>query len=326
MGLNSSGFAWVMTANFSKKPPWGVMPEIPFHYLTQYCKSPAEAQQYIKSIPRTGATGNFVMSDAAGDISIVETNADCFGVRVPGDLGEKSEFVVNANHFAGSDTMACNLQYWEKWNSSSKYRYATCWEYVSAAAMKSRIDFDFVKKMFRSDDWYDCDAKMWNTNDPGSGNGFDILEYTQNTILCPADLTAYFLQGTASGIGIPAGATGEFVKVQLADDPSEVAVNMEKAAFDFYKDARNLLRQALNSRLEHLTDLAAQQMEEMLDEAWLEFERGMDRAAFAYKAEIQGAPINEQLSMWSEALTHYAKAQLNAQMVSTRVKNVATTD
>ena len=81
--------------------------------------------------------------------------------------------------------------------------------------MKSRIDFDFVKKMFRSDDWYDCDAKMWNYNDPGSGNGFDILEYTQNTILCPADLTAYFLQGTASGIGIPAGATGEFVKVQL---------------------------------------------------------------------------------------------------------------
>jgi hypothetical protein len=323
MGLNSAGFAWIMTANFSKKPPWGVMPEIPFHYLTQYCKSPTEAQKYIESIPRTGATGNFVMSDAAGNISVTETNAECCEVRVPGDLGEGGEFVVNANHFVGSNTQACRPG-WEIPNS--KYRYATCWEYVSAAAAKSEIDFNFVKKIFRSDDWYDPDTKTWHYNDPGSDNGFDLLTYTQSTIFCPADLTAYFLQGTASGIGIPAGATGEFVKVQLADSPSKVAANMGKAAYDFYKDARNVLRQELNSKCKHKSHLVARRIERWLDKAWLEYEKGMDRAAFAYKAEVQDAPLKEQMTMWSEALTHYARAQLYAQMISTLVGDIATAD
>ena len=32
--------------------------------------------------------------------------------------------------------------------------------------------------------------------------------------------------------------------------------------------------------------------------------------AFAYLAKIEGRPVNEQVGLWSEALSHYAKAQL----------------
>ncbi len=51
----------------------------------------------------------------------------------------------------------------------------------------------------------------------------------------------------------------------------------------------------------------------------IEYERGMDRAGFAYLAKIEGRPVNEQVALWSEALTHYAKAQLYSQMAATRL-------
>jgi hypothetical protein len=53
-----------------------------------------------------------------------------------------------------------------------------------------------------------------------------------------------------------------------------------------------------------------------------EFERGMDRAGFAYMSGQEGALINEQVVLWSEALTHYAKTQLYAQMVITRMQKL----
>lgn len=328
MGMNSSGFAWVLTANFSADTPWGVMPEVAFHYLTQYCESPAEAQKWLESIPRTGACGNFVMSDAEGNISVTESNADCFFVRRPGDLDEPAEFIVNANHFAAPETINCNLPGWEQWNYDSITRYATCWEYVSAAAEQGAIDIEFTRKMFHSDDWFDPTTDKWHYNEPGSGNGFNILGYTQQSVFFPADLTAYFIQGTGSGTGIPAGATGEFIKVQLANDPVEVSNNMEEAAFSFYVEARDLFRKELNINAglprnsRYLTDLVVQSIEEMLDEAYLEYERGRDRAAFAYKAELEGTSINEQVGLWGEALSHYAKAQLFAQMVTARLETL----
>ena len=52
----------------------------------------------------------------------------------------------------------------------------------------------------------------------------------------------------------------------------------------------------------------------------IEYERGMDRAGFAYLAKIEGRPVNEQVALWSEALSHYAKAQLYSQMATTRLK------
>ena len=55
----------------------------------------------------------------------------------------------------------------------------------------------------------------------------------------------------------------------------------------------------------------------------LEYERGMDRAGFAYLAEIEGRPVNEQVALWTEALSHYAKAQLYSQMVTTELKTMS---
>jgi len=37
-------------------------------------------------------------------------------------------------------------------------------------------------------------------------------------------------------------------------------------------------------------------------------------------AKIEGRPVNEQVALWSEALSHYAKAQLYSQMATTRLK------
>ena len=63
-GLNSSGFAWVLTAQFGP-PAWGGVTEVYFHYLNQYCDSPLEAYQYLKETPRAGVTGAFVMQQKA---------------------------------------------------------------------------------------------------------------------------------------------------------------------------------------------------------------------------------------------------------------------
>jgi len=330
VGMNSSGFAWILTANWAAVTPWGVMPEVHFHYLTQYCESPAEAQQFIEeSTPRSGACGNFVMADAAGNISVTESNADCFLVRESGHLGETAPFVVNANHFAAPETMEYNLPGWEEWNFDSRSRYATCWEYVKPAAEKGEIDLEFIWDMFHSDDWYNPDTQTWNYNDPGSGLGFDMLGYTHQCVFFPADLTAYFIQGVGSGTGMPAGATGEFAKVQLADDPATVAASMNEDAYGFWEEARTLLRTELNINAgldrndRYLTDSVAQPIEEMLDEAWAEWERGANRAAFAYKAELSGASLDDQLALWSEAMSHYVKAQLYAQMVTTRLEALA---
>jgi hypothetical protein len=52
----------------------------------------------------------------------------------------------------------------------------------------------------------------------------------------------------------------------------------------------------------------------------------MDREGFANMAEVEGADANEQVALWSAALTHYAKAQLYAQMVTTKLEALATAE
>ena len=58
----------------SEDPSWGLQSEAIFHYLTEIARSPAEAQEYLKSVPRAGVTGSFTpLGDAAGNISVFET-------------------------------------------------------------------------------------------------------------------------------------------------------------------------------------------------------------------------------------------------------------
>jgi predicted choloylglycine hydrolase len=306
--MNSYGLAWTLTALFPAKPLWGLVTEVYFHYLAQVTKTPAEAQEYLKSTPRAGVTGGVTTSDAAGNLSVFESNSPTkFVIRKPGDEGETGPFVVMTNHLVDPSTQTYA-------RSSSFFRYATTFKYVSDAAATSSIDFSFAKNMFMSDDWYDPDAKQWHYNDPASGYIANALGSTVNTsIYFPASLTAYFGVGTPSGIGMPAYATGEYVKIQLGKDPSAVTTAAGSGAYAFYKDARNFFEHDLNAKAPYLTTLLAQTAEDKLDEAMSAYSLGMDRAAFAYLEK----DVNKQLALYSEALTYYAKAQLYSQMVKT---------
>jgi hypothetical protein len=322
-GMNSEGFAWVLTAILGP-PIWGVVTEVYFHYLTQYCASPAQAIEYLKSTPRAGVTGTFVMSDAEGNLCVFESNSQVYAVRTPGVAGEKRTFLVQTNHFIHPELQAYNIIVPKIAWKDSLYRYATAWEYMSAAAEKGIIDFDFIKNMFQSDDWYDPDAKTWHYNDPGSENVLNNFPSSvAQSIFFPADRIAYFQVGTPSGVGLPAGATGEYVKLQLTSDAFTLTTQADEIAFSLYSEARNIFQKMLNSKPPYLTDLIVHSIKQMLDEAMLEYECGMDRAAFAYLARHEGWRTLDELQLWSDALTHYAKAQLYAQMAISRMKNLS---
>ena len=322
-GMNGSGFAWTMTAINQKVPIWGLQSEAIFHYLTEIAKSPAEAQAYLKSVPRAGVSGNFTLGDASGSISVFESNAEHFVIRKPGDEGEKSSFMVITNHLADPANQAYNppgrgVPGPDGSMGNTFYRYATLWEFVSPAAAGAKIDFNFARKLFMSDDWYDPIAKKWHYNDPGSPNGMNNFGYggtTTTSIFFPADLTAYFGTGTPSGIGLPAYATGEYVKIQLADNPEAVAAKAASTSFAFYKDARDLFQKEMNRRAFYLTPVLARAIKKRLDLAFAAHELGMDRHAYAF---LENGP-DAKLALYGDALTYYAKAQLYSQMVKTEL-------
>jgi hypothetical protein len=308
--MNKAGFAWATTAIYSPKPIWGLASEGYFHYLAQFCKSPDEAQKYLATTPRAGVTGDFIMSDATGNISVLESNPHNLSVRKPGDLGEKS-FLVNTNHFVGPDMQPFNHPNLDE--SDSFYRYATMQEYASDAAESSEIDFSFVKGMFASDDWYDPISREWHYNDPGSPNGLNNYAGSRSvaqTILFPDSLNAFFQVGTPSGIGLPAYATGEYVRIKLAEDPQTVMSTAGWIADSNYDAVRNLFQKELNRSAPYLTYFITQSIEQKLDASFSAYEKGLDREVFAYLEENS----SEKLRLTSEAMTHYAKAQLYAKM------------
>jgi hypothetical protein len=310
--MNSDGFAWTLTAIFQDKPIWGVVTEVYFHYLAQIVKSPAEAQAYLESTPRAGVTGGITMTDAAGNISVFETNANHFVIRKPGDEGEAGPFVVMTNHLVDP----ANQPYNPPWIGpvlGTFIRYATVFEYVSEAAAKSEIDFSFAKNMFMSDDWYDPIAKKWYYNDPGSNKISNSHTSVNQSIFFPANLTAYLQTGTPSGNGLPAYATGEYVKIQLAKDPKTVTAKADTDALASYWDATDFFKHDLNAKAAYLTTPLVQTVVDKLNEAFSAYSFGMDRAAFA-NLEMDR---QEQLTLRGEALTYYVKAQLCAQMAKT---------
>lgn len=325
-GMNSAGLAWIMTAlgGGPGGSVWGLASEFYFHYLNQYCESPEEAREYLETTPRAGVTGGFLMSDGAGDISAFECSHNDSGLRFPGDDGETGEWLVETNGYVHPDMQYLN------WPGYHCFRYATAWALIEPAAASSTVDFDFAKALYASDDWYDDVHDVWHYNDPGSRNlNNSFPGSVAQSIFFPADLTAYFEVGTPSGIGLPGGATGEYVKVELADNPAAITGNVKSAAWGYYAMARNLFVRELNDNAPYLTYLVAESIRALLDEAMLEYERGMDREGFATLASTEGHGVRpfklkrEQMALWSEALTHYASAQLYAQMVITQLENMA---
>jgi len=313
--MNSSGFAWSMTAILADEPAWGLAPEAYFHYLAQYVTSPTAATAYLTTTPRAGVTGGFTMADAAGNISVYECNALAFHSRVPGDQGE-TDFTVMANHLVDESLQIYNPP-WLEPALGTFTRYDTVFQFITEAL--GAIDFPFAKSMFASDDWYDADAAVWHYNEPGAPGISNDHTSVNQSIYFPADLVAYLQTGTASGNGLPAYATGEYVKIKLADDANAVTAEAGNDALSMYWETTDLFEYDSNDNAEYLTYEIAESIKEKLDEAFVAFSIGIDREAWA---DLEEKDTNEKLSLYGEALTYYAKAQLHAQMVKTQLNKL----
>ena len=308
--MNSKGLAWTMTAIMSDEPVWGMAPEFYFHYLAQIAASPAEALEFLKSTPKGGVTGGFIFTDASGDISVFEGTADHFHLRHSGDQGEAGPFVVQTNHLVDPSLSAYN----PKWLPviGTYARYDTVFKYLSEAAPGS-VDFAFTKKLLASDDWFEAGASTWHRNEPGKKELSNSHTSVSEAIFFPADLVAYLETGTPSGIGLPASATGEYVKIKLATDPKTVTYNADKDALALYWDAADSFRHDLNAKAAYLNPAVATDIREKLDQAFAAYSLGMDRASFA-NLSTDG---KKQIGLWAEAMTYYARSQLCSQMAKT---------
>ncbi len=331
VGMNTSGMAWVFSGNYSGPSDWAMMPEPPFYHITQYCANADEVGNFIENMPRCGAFANFVIGTAQGDVTAIESNAEHFFMREPGHLNEPAEYVVNTNHFASPETQAFNVDLdgidWKEWNYASITRFATASQYLSDYAVKGEMDMEKVREMFASDDWFDPDAKRWHHNDPGSdpygsNNGFDGYDYTLQAAFEPATMTAYFMQGTGSGTGMPAGSTGQFVEIQLMDDSLEMAAVMQERTFSLFADARKELRKIINGSKEIQKNyLVRTAYEQLLDEAYLAYESGQDRRAHAFMLCHEGnADEADSLKLLGEAMSYFAKAQTTCKILINETK------
>jgi hypothetical protein len=309
-GMNSKGLAWTMTAIMSDTPVWGVAPEVYFHYLSQLAASPSEALEYLNSTPKAGVTGGFILTDASGSISVFEGNADHFHLSRPGERGETGPFVVQTNHLVDPSLAAFN----PKWLATmgTYARYDTVFQFLKDASAGA-VDFAFGKSLFASCDWYDSGKAVWNRNKPGSPEISNSHTSVGQGIFFPADLIAYLQPGTPSGRGLPAFATGEYVKIKLATDPKAVAKQADADALALYWDACDSFEHDMNAKADYLTAAIAGDIKSKLDQAFAAYSQGMDRASFASLS----ADAKEQIGLWAEAMTYFAKAQLYAQMAKT---------
>jgi len=314
--LNSEGFAWTMTAILSDKPSWGLT-EVYFHYLAQLAKSPADAEAYLKATPRGGVTGGFIMTDKSGNISVFESNAGHFFKRKPGDDGELGPWIVQTNHLVDPSLHAYNPPWLGVIGTYT--RYDTVFQYLKEAASKS-VDFGFARKLFASDDWFEAATGKWHRNEPGAPGISNTHTSVAQSIFFPADLIAYLQTGTPGGNGLPAYATGEYVKIKLANDPKKVTDQADADALAFYWDATDSFEHDLNAKAPYMTTPIVKDIREKLDQSFTAYSLGMDRAAFANLER----DAQRKLDLWASALTYYAKAQLYAQMAKTTLVKAGT--
>jgi hypothetical protein len=315
--MNSKGFSWTMTAIMSNTPVWGMPPEVYFHYLAQMTASSDEALDYLKSSPKGGVTGGFILTDASGKISVYEGIADKFHLRHPGDRGESGQFVVETNHLVDPSLSAYNPPWLPAIGTYA--RYDTAFQLLKEAA-PGTVDFAFCKNFYASDDWYDAGKGTWHRNEPGVREVSNSHTSVSQSIFSPADLTAYLETGTPSGLGLPAYATGEYVKIKLATDPKKVTYQADVDALALYWDARDSFEHDLNAKAAYLTPTIVSDIRGKLDQAFAAYSVGMDRISFA----ILTTDPKKQAGLWGDAMTSYAAAQLYAQMAKTELLKART--
>lgn len=318
-GLNSAGYAWVFTAQWGP-PIWGVINEVFFHNMVQNCSTPDEAIEFLNNSPRAGVTGAFLMASAKDGIKGYESHSDVAETRVPGDSGEEGNYMVQTNHLVNPKLAEHNAG---GAVGGSLYRYATMLEYVKEAAENGGVTFETAKKAYYSDDWYDPEAKEWHQNEPGAEGVNDNTSSLAQAVFLPADMTAYFEVGTPNGVGLPGKATGEYVKFTLGENPLAVSNDADQTAQQYFWEARNQFVKMQNDKAKALTYEAAESIRELIDAAAIELEYGMDRAAFAYAADGNGQSPVEQMQLWGEALTHFAKSQMCSQMATSKLESLS---
>jgi len=309
-GMNSKGFSWTMTAIMSDNPVWGMPPEVYFHYLSQMVGSVEEALSYLKATPKGGVTGGFILVDRSGNMVVYEGNADKFELAKPGDRGESDQFIVQTNHLIHPSLKPLN----PKWLPviGTYARYDTIFKLLQDAAPGS-VNFEFCKEFFALEDWYDAEKGVWHRNQPGAREVSNSHTSITQGVFLPADLIAYLQTGTPCGIGLPAYATGEYVKIKLDDDPQKVIEQMDTETINLYWEVRDSLKRELNAKAAYLTPALVSDIRAKLDQAFLAYSIAMDRAAFATLTK----DMRKRNALWAEAMTNYAKAQLYAQMAKT---------
>lgn len=314
-GINNKGFAFAMTSNTSEvDADWGMSPEIAAFYFACVCPSAEKAKKWLEEVPRSFATGNFIFADNQGDICVCETNNAHFNKRKPGDAGEEGDYVVSTNHFAAKDTLGFNVPEMEAWKEDSICRLVTISKYLSKAIEQGGIDMQWVQHILRQNDWYNPKTEAWHYNEPASGKGSDVLEYTHSAFYNPVDMTAYYMQGTGGGIGVPAGSMGEFVQIPILENVNaSVELMMMNAFFECYHTARGEYLRVRNASKALQQDYASQvALVELLDESYRNYEKAVNVWACAYENNTEGADAQEYLDLISLIITDLGKAQVYA--------------
>lgn len=321
-GLNSRGFAFAMTSNTSESDcDWGMSPEMACFQIASQCTSADEAKQWLEEVPRSFATGNFIFADAAGEICVCESNNAHFNIRKPGDAGEEGNYVVSTNHFAAKETIDFNVPEMEMWKQDSICRMATISKYVKQGIDQGGVDIYWIHHVLRQHDWYDPESDEWHINEPASAKGSDVLEYTHSAFYNPAEMTAYYMQGTGGGIGVPAGTMGEFVQIPVqADISATVELMMMDAFFGGVHVARGeLLRVTGSSKVLQQDYASRNALRELLDESYRNYERGVNRWAYAHRAKTEENDEAEYLALISEAIAYLGKTQMYARKLITEL-------
>lgn len=313
-GINSRGFAFAMTSNTSESDcKWGLPAEIVCFHFAAVCGSRSEAQEWLEKIPRSFATGNFIFADTDGDICVCETNSAHFNIRKPGDAGEEGHYVVSTNHFAAKETFDFNVPEMEMWKQDSICRLATISKYLAQGVEKGGIDIYWIHHLLRQHDWFDPENNEWHINEPASGKGSDVLEYTHSAFFNPVEMTAYYMQGTGGGIGVPAGSMGEFVQIPLLQDIGAACeLMMMDAFFGCYHVARGEYLRVIGESKTLRQDYASQKaLVELLDESYRNYEEGLYHWSYAYALQEEGKE-EDYLTAISKAITSLGRTQVYA--------------
>jgi len=334
-GMNSR-YAWVMTAAVTDpRTPctssWGVPSEAYHHYLQQYCKSPADAVEYLNRTPKGGVTGIFLFADKTGDVFAYECSYCGCVAREPGDLGEK-DFVATSNNYNSPAMIPYRIP--AEWFPDTYVRYDTIFMELSSAP-GGTIGMDFAKAAWLSNDWYDAKEDEWYTvpvpNDPSDYNtcnvpGNNCEGGESQVIQFPAQKTAYLQPGGPHGTAIQyywpedPKPTGEYTKWQLRNSIDKVAsaasddtLKMIQIAWDSLKDKADTLDSENRHTLKQLLIQASQ--------AWWRGEMEQESAERSRPGH-HGNSKKTQMVRWSAALTDYATAQIYSQMVTTKLKGL----